>query len=58
MRPPASVTGMRCTRWTPDSPLSLEYAPAPFTSSTTSLNPPMSDGLEESTSVFHRFRSA
>ena len=29
MRPCASVSGTRCTRWPPDSNLSFEYAPAP-----------------------------
>ena len=29
MRPCASVSGTRCTRWPPDSNLSFEYAPSP-----------------------------
>ena len=37
MRPAASVTGTRCTRWTPPSYLSMEKAPWPLTSSVTSL---------------------
>ena len=58
MRPEDSVTGTRCTRWTPDSCFSREYASLPLTSRTTSLNPPRSDGDAESTSVFQRRRSA
>ena len=58
IRPEDSVTGTRWTRWTPDSCFSREYASLPRTSSTTSLNPPRSDGEAESTSVFHRCRSA
>ena len=30
MRPPDSVSGTRCTRWTPDSNFSLEKTPAPL----------------------------
>lgn len=58
IRPPDSVTGTRWTRCTPDSCFSRENAPLPRTSRTTSLNPPRSDGDAESTSVFHRRRSA
>ena len=37
MRPWASVSGTRCTRWPPDSNLSLEYAPRPMIRRITSL---------------------
>ena len=44
LRPEDSVMGTRWTRWTPDSCFSREYAPLPRTSSTTSRNPPRSEG--------------
>jgi hypothetical protein len=37
MRPPASVTGMRCTRCTPDSYLSRANTPLPEMEATISL---------------------
>ena len=37
MRPCASVSGTRCTRWPPDSNLSFEYAPLPTMRTITSL---------------------
>ena len=37
MRPCASVSGTRCTRWPPDSNLSFEYAPWPTMRAITSL---------------------
>ena len=41
-RPLASVAGTRCTRCTPLSQRNVSYAPEPFTSRMTSLNPPLS----------------
>ena len=37
MRPCVSVAGTRCTRWPPDSNLSLPYTPSPTRRITTSL---------------------
>ena len=37
MRPPASVSGTRCTRWTPDSNFSRENTPRPETVAMISL---------------------
>ena len=54
IRPCDSVTGTRCTRWTPASYFSLPYASLPRTSSETSLKPPRSLGEDAITSVFHR----
>ncbi len=51
MRPPASVTGTRCTRWTPASNFSFANTPVPVTLATTSLNPPASDDELEITST-------
>ena len=47
MRPPLSVTGTRCTRWTPLSNLSLAKTPLPDTLATISLKPPMSEAFSE-----------
>ena len=58
MRPPASVSGTRWTRWTPDSYLRREYAPAPSTTKLISLMPPSSVSFTLATSVFQRLDSA
>ncbi len=58
MRPFASVSGMRCTRCTPDSYLSMPYAPAPSIRHSASLSPPPSIMDCESISVFQPFASA
>ena len=44
-RPPDSVSGTRWTRWTPDSNLRREYAPAPWISKSASFTPPSSVSL-------------
>src|SRR3989442_1764028 len=58
MRPLASVTGTRCTRWTPRSNLSRLHAPRPWMKRMTSLRPPTPVGLESITSTFQRCASA
>src|SRR5438309_1469017 len=58
LRPLASVLGTRWTRCTPDSNFSFEYAPRPVTLKMTSLKPPFSAWLAESSSTFQRCRSA
>ncbi len=58
MRPCVSVSGTRCTRWTPLSNFSLAKTPAPCTSATISLKPPAVPSLADSTSTFQRWRSA
>src|SRR4029450_10038734 len=58
MRPEASVTGTRCTRWTPRSNFSRLHAPRPWTNRITSLNPPTPVGLASITSTRQRWRSA
>ena len=57
-RPWDSVTGTRCTRWTPDSCFRRVYASLPRTSITASLSPPPSDSDVDRSSVFQRCRSA
>ena len=52
MRPLASVTGTRCTRWTPLSNFSRPKTPSPLTAKTISLKPP------SSVSLMHRSRTA
>src|SRR3972149_6584131 len=51
MRPLASVTGTRWTRWTPLSYLRREKAPRPCTSKMISFKPPRSLGWESSSST-------
>src|SRR5213594_3047739 len=58
MRPLASVTGTRCTRWTPRSNFNRLQAPRPCTKKITSLSPPTPVGLESITSTFQRCASA
>ena len=43
MRPPDSVSGTRCTRWTPDSNLRRANTPSPSTRTVASRTPPSSD---------------
>src|SRR3989442_35386 len=57
-RPCASVFGTRCTRWTPASYLSCEYAPWPWTSKAILSKPPFSEGDTSTTSIFQPLRSA
>ena len=58
IRPPDSVAGIRCTRWTPLSYLSFEYAPEPFIINTISLNPPIPFSFEFIVSTFQWLLSA
>ncbi len=58
MRPLDSVIGTRCTRCTPDSYFSREYAPAPLTSKITSLKPPIPVSLLVKRPIFQRWFSA
>ena len=58
MRPCASVLGTRCTRWTPPSYFSCEYAPWPCTSNAILSKPPFSLGETSTTSIFQPFFSA
>ena len=58
MRPCASVSGTRCTRWPPDSNLSFAYAPSPATRTIASRKPPSSEGDADTSSTFQRCRSA
>jgi hypothetical protein len=52
MRPCDSVTGTRCTRWTPASYFSRDQAPLPLTANTTSLTlPSWLEALWERTST-------
>src|SRR5204862_8055782 len=57
-RPCCSVSGTRCTRCTPLSYFSLEYAPWPSTMAITSLSPPTPDSELDITSTFQRCDSA
>ena len=52
IRPPLSVSGTRCTRWTPLSNLSLANTPVPVTFATISLKPPTSLALMLTGSTF------
>ena len=56
--PPLSVSGTRCTRWTPDSYFRREYAPFPLTRKTHSLKPPSPLSLTLVSSTFQPFASA
>ena len=56
--PPDSLSGTRCTRCTPLSYFSLEYAPSPLIMKVTSLKPPIPFSLRLSISVFQRRDSA
>ena len=57
-RPPDSVSGTRCTRWTPLSYFSREKAPSPSMVNDISFTPPSSVSLTESTSARQPRRSA
>src|SRR5437667_2163791 len=58
IRPLDSVTGTRCTRWTPRSNFRRLQAPRPWMNRITSLNPPTPVALASITSTRHRWRSA
>ena len=58
MRPPDSVTGIRCTRCTPLSYFRREYAPPPSIIKMTSLQPPIPFSFMFIISSFQRFVSA
>ena len=61
IRPCDSVTGTRCTRFTPPSYFSLDQAPSaplPFTTTVASLIPPRPVTVESRISVFQPRRSA
>ena len=51
--PPASVAGIRWTRWTPDSNLSLANTPFPEMEAEASLIPPRPVSLSCISSNFH-----
>jgi hypothetical protein len=52
MRPCVSVSGTRCTRWTPDSNFSLAKTPAPSISAMISLKPPAVPSEADTISTF------
>src|SRR5713226_8798081 len=58
VRPLDSVSGTRCTRWTPRSNLSRLQAPRPWMKSTISLKPPTPVSCLSMSSTFHFCRSA
>ena len=58
MRPCASVSGTRCTRCTPLSNFSREYAPSPSTMKLISLKPPSSVSFAPMRSVLKPFAVA
>ena len=58
MRPCDSVSGTRCTRWTPLSNLKRDQAPSPITRKLISLKPPSSVSFVPSTSILKPRRSA
>ena len=58
MRPPASVSGTRCTRWTPLSNLKRDQAPRPSTVKLISFMPPSSVWFAFATETFQRRASA
>ena len=58
IRPPDSVSGTRCTRWTPLSNFRRDQAPSPSIVKQISFTPPSSVSLTESTSTCQRRASA
>ena len=58
IRPPDSVSGMRCTRWTPLSNFIFSYTFLPETEKTISLKPPRPLSWEDMISIFHFLNSA
>ena len=53
IRPLASVTGTRCTRWVPASCSKRMYASSPLIKKTASLMPSLSEASSERISTFH-----